>query len=416
MTATLNPSGRGPLAGILVLDLSRVFSGPWAAQMLADFGAEVIKVERPGRGDDVRYQGPRARDAEGRETRESSSFLAMNRGKRSITVDMARPEGQSLLHRLAAGSDVVIENFKSGDLARYGLDYAALKAINPRLVYCSITGFGQTGPYSHLPGYDPIFQSMSGLMSVTGLADGEPGGGPLRTGYSISDITAGFYAVAAILAALHHRDSVSGTGQHIDLALLDAQVAALSHVAMMYLVSGRQPPRLGNVSPITCPWQSLVCADGEIMIAVGNDTQFAALCEVLGHAEWARDERFLTNPLRVQHRSVLIPMVAAVMLTRSVREWYAAFDAAGVPSGPINGFAEVFADPQIVHRGLLFKQPHATAGEVPQVANPIRFSDSPITYHRPPPVLGQHTDEVLRERLHLNDEDLAALRAQQVIG
>ncbi len=404
------------LTGLRVLDLSRVFSGPWAAQMLADFGADVVKVERPGRGDDVRQQGLRARDAQGRETRESSSFLAMNRGKRSITVDMSRPEGQALLRRLAADSDILIENFKAGDLARYGLDYAALKTVNPRLVYCSITGFGQTGPYSHLPGYDPIFQSMSGLMSVTGHADGEPGGGPLRTGYSVSDITAGFYAVAAILAALHHRDRISGQGQHIDLALLDAQVAALSHVAMMYLVSGRQPPRLGNVSPITCPWQSFVCADGEIVIAVGNDPQFAALCGVLGHPEWATDARFATNPLRVQHRTELMPLLAAVMLTRSVRAWYAAFDAAGVPSGPINGFAEVFADPQIVHRGLLFRQPHASAGEVPQVGNPVRFSGSPIAYDRAPPLLGQHTDEVLRERLQLTDEDLAALRAQQVIG
>jgi len=403
------------LTGVRVLDLSRVFSGPWAAQMLADFGADVIKVERPGRGDDVRHQGLRAKDAQGRETKETSSFLAVNRGKRSITVDMSRPAGQALIRRLAAESDILIENFKAGDLARYGLDHATLKAINPRLVYCSITGFGQSGPYSHLPGYDPIFQSMSGLMSVTGHADEEPGGGPLRVGYSVSDITAGFYAVAAILAALRHRDMVSGEGQHIDLALLDAQVASISHVAMMYLVSGRQPPRLGNVSPITCPWQSFDCADGQIVVAVGNDAQFAAFCKVLGHPEWAGDERFTTNPLRAKHRLVLVPMLAEVLKTRTVREWYADFDAAGVPSGPINGFAEVFADPQIVHREMLLQQPHASAGTVPQVANPVKFSATPVAYRRAPPVLGEHTDEVLREVLSLRDAELDGLRADKVI-
>jgi crotonobetainyl-CoA:carnitine CoA-transferase CaiB-like acyl-CoA transferase len=403
------------LSGVRVLDLSRVFSGPWAAQMLADFGADVIKVERPGRGDDVRHQGLRVRDAQGNETRETSSFLAVNRGKRSITVDMSQPAGQALIRRLAEACDIVIENFKAGDLARYGLDYASLKAVNPRLVYCSITGFGQTGPYSHLPGYDPIFQSMSGLMSVTGHADDEPGGGPLRVGYSVSDITAGFYAVAAILAALRHRDVVSGEGQHIDLALLDAQVASISHVAMMYLVSGRQPPRLGNVSPITCPWQSFECADGQIVVAVGNDTQFAAFCKVLGHPEWATDGRFATNPLRAKHRLVLVPMLADVLKTRTVRAWYADFDAAGVPSGPINVFAEVFADPQIVHREMLLQQPHAAAGTVPQVANPVKFSATPVAYRRAPPLLGEHTDEVLREVLSLGEAELDGLRANKVI-
>ncbi len=403
------------LSGIRVLDLSRVFSGPWAAQMLADFGADVIKVERPGRGDDVRHQGPRARDAQGRDTQETSSFLAVNRGKRSITVDMSQPAGQALIRGLAQRSDILIENFKAGDLARYGLDYVSLKAINPRLVYCSITGFGQTGPYSHLPGYDPIFQSMSGLMSVTGRADGEPGDGPLRVGYSVSDITAGFYAVAAILAALRHRDMASGEGQHIDLALLDAQVASLSHVAMMYLVSGQQPPRLGNVSPITCPWQSFGCSDGDIMVAVGNDVQFAAFCRVLGRPKLATDERFATNPLRAQNRLTLIPMLAEILKRRGVHEWYADFDAAGVPSGPINGFADVFADPQIKHRELLMQQPHASAGTVPQVANPVKFSATPVEYRRAPPVLGQHTTEVLREVLSLGDAELDALRSDKVI-
>ena len=405
----------GALSGLRVLDLSRVFSGPWAAQMLADFGADVIKVERPGRGDDVRQQGVRAKDAEGRETKETSSFLAMNRGKRSITVDMAKPAGQALIRELAARCDILIENFKAGDLARYGLDYAALQAVNPKLVYCSISGFGQDGPYSHLPGYDPIFQSMSGLMSITGHGDDEPGGGPMRVGYSVGDITAGFYATSAILAALRHRDMVSGQGQHIDLALLDAQVAAISHVAMIYLVSGRQPPRLGNASPITCPWQSFDCADGQIVVAVGNDTQFAAFCRVLGHPEWAADERFATNPLRAANRLVLVPLLAEVIRRRRVADWHTEFDAAGVPSGPIYGFAEVFADPQIVHRRMLTELPHAAIGSVPQVANPVHFSGTPVEYRRAPPLLGEHTDEVLREVLGLDDARLAALHDGRVI-
>lgn len=403
------------LNGVRVLDLSRVFSGPWAAQMLADFGADVVKVERPGRGDDVRHQGLRARDSQGNETAETSSFLAMNRGKRSITIDIAQPAGQALVRELAAGSDILVENFKAGDLARYGLDFAALHAVNPRLVYCSISGFGQSGPYSHLPGYDPLFQSMSGLMSITGHADGEPGGGPMRVGYSVGDITAGFYAVSAILAALRHRDMVSGEGQHIDLALLDAQVASISHVAMMYLLSGQQPPRLGNASPITCPWQSFECADGQIVVAVGNDTQFVAFCQVLGVPELASDERFRTNPLRAQNRLVLVPKLAEQLARRAVRHWHEAFEAAGVPSGPINGFAEVFSDPQIVHRGMQMQMNHTATGTVPQVANPVKFSATPVQYHRAPPMLGEHTEEVLRERLSLSNERMAELRQERVI-
>ena len=403
------------LAGVRVLDLSRVFSGPWAAQMLADFGADVIKVERPGRGDDVRQQGIRIKDGQGAESSETSSFLAMNRGKRSITVDMSQPAGQELVRELAARSDILIENFKAGDLARYGLDFASLSKVNPRLVYCSISGFGQTGPYSHLPGYDPIFQSMSGLMSVTGHADEEPGGGPMRVGFSVADITAGFYAVSAILAALRHRDMVSGEGQHIDLALLDSQVAAISHVAMMYLVSGKQPPRLGNASPITCPWQSFECSDGEIVVAVGHDSQFAAFCKVLGAPALARDERFLTNPLRARNRLDLVPILAAILRTRAVRQWHEEFDAAGVPSGPINGFAEVFEDPQIAHREMLMDLPHARIGKVPQVANPVRFSGTPIEYRRAPPLLGEHTAEVLREVLDIDDTRLAQLQQAKAI-
>jgi crotonobetainyl-CoA:carnitine CoA-transferase CaiB-like acyl-CoA transferase len=405
----------GALSGVRVLDLSRVFSGPWASQMLADFGADVIKVERPGRGDDVRQQGIRVKDAQGQATTETSSFIAMNRGKRSITVDMSRPEGQALIRELAAHSDILLENFKAGDLARYGLDHESIRKINPRLVYCSISGFGQSGPYSQLPGYDPLFQSMSGLMSITGEGDDQPGGGPMRVGYSVGDITAGFYAVSAILAALRHRDVVSGEGQYIDLALFDAQVAAISHVGMMYLVSGQQPPRLGTASPITCPWQSFDCADGQIVIAVGNDTQFAAFCAVLGTPDLAQDARFQTNPLRARHREVLVPMLAEILRQRPVREWHAAFDAAGVPSGPINGFAEVFADPQIVHRQMRFDMPHSSAGTVPQVANPVRFSASPVEYVRPPPLLGEHTKEVLREVLALDEARIAQLQQDKVI-
>ena len=300
----------GCLSHVRVLDLSRVFAGPWAGQMLADFGADVIKVEHPVHGDDVRRMGVAHKDAQGRDTGETSSYLAMNRGKRSIGIDISKPSGQALVKRLAATSDVLIENFKTGNLARYGLDYAALRTINPRLVYCSITGFGQSGPYSELPGYDPIFQAMSGLMSITGVPDGQPGAGPNLVGYSVSDITAGYYATIAVLAALNHRDRVSGQGQHIDLALLDAQVHAVSHIAMHYLASGKMPVRAGAASQVTCPWQAFDCADMPLMLAVGTDQQFSRLCETLGLPELATDARFVTNRKRMEHKSALIPMLA----------------------------------------------------------------------------------------------------------
>jgi crotonobetainyl-CoA:carnitine CoA-transferase CaiB-like acyl-CoA transferase len=405
----------GCLSRARVLDLSRIFAGPWAAQMLADFGADVIKVERPRRGDDVRQQGYRVKDREGRETSETSSFLAMNRGKRSVTIDLASTVGQDLICRLAAESDILIENFKAGDLRRYGLDYETLSRANPRLVYCSITGFGQSGPYSHLPGYDPIFQSMSGLMSVTGNPDDEPGGGPQKVGYSIADITAGLYASIAILAALNYRDTVSGKGQYIDLALLDAQVAAMSHVAMNYLVSGRLQERMGTASPITCPWQTFKCAEGDITIAVGNDPQFVRFCEVLGKPALASDPRFSTNPMRAKNRKTLVPMLEEALLERPAREWYEAFEAAGVPSGPTYDFRQVFEDPQIRHRELLTEMSHPLAGAVPLVANPIKFSDTPVEYRRPPPLLGEHTREVLREVLWLDEQEIDALAQQGVI-
>ncbi len=405
----------GCLSRIRVLDLSRVFSGPWAAQLLADLGADVIKVERPGRGDDVRQQGYAVKDREGRETTETSSFIAMNRNKRSITVDMASETGQGLVRRLAARSDVMLENFKAGDLKRYGLDYESLSPVNPRLVYCSITGYGQTGPFSPQPGYDPIFQSMSGLMAMTGNPAGEPGGGPQKVGFAVSDLNAGFYATIAILAALHHRDTVSGKGQYIDVALFDATIAAISHKAMLYLVSGEQPERLGTASEITCPYQAFECADGEIMIAVGNDKQFADFCAVLGLPELARDARFVTNPLRAKNRPLLVPIIAAAMKPRPVGDWNEACASAGVPSGPINGFRQAFAHPQIVHREVLTEMPHPLAGTIPVVANPIKLSDTPVDYRRPPPLLGEHTREVLREVLEIGDEEIDRLARAKAI-
>lgn len=405
----------GALEGVKVLDLSRVFSGPWAAQMLADFGADVIKVERPGRGDDVRHQGYPMADGAGRPSGQTSSFVAMNRGKRSLTLDIARPEGQDLVRRLAARADIVIENFKAGDLRRYGLDYDALSAVNPRLVYCSITGFGQDGPYSHLPGYDPIFQSMSGLMSVTGLPDGEPGAGPVKAGYSVSDLTAGFYAVCAILAALRHRDQVSGQGQHIDLALLDAQIAAMSHIGMNYLASGQQPARTGSASQITAPFRAFACADGHLMVAVGNDAQFRAFCQVLGLPALAEDPRYLTNPLRAAAQAALGAELEPVMRSRSVAQWHAALEAAKVPCGPIYTLPQVFADPQVRHRGMLGSVTHPQLGEMPVIRNPIHFSATPIGAGLAPPLLGEHTAAILADELGLTPQDIERLHAEGIL-
>jgi crotonobetainyl-CoA:carnitine CoA-transferase CaiB-like acyl-CoA transferase len=406
----------GCLSHLRVLDLSRVFAGPWAGQMLADFGADVIKVEHPAHGDDVRRMGVAHKDAQGRDGGETSSYLAMNRGKRSIGIDISKPSGQALVQRLVATSDVLIENFKTGNLARYGLDYATLRTINPRLVYCSITGFGQSGPYSELPGYDPVFQAMSGLMSITGVPDGQPGAGPNLVGYSVSDITAGYYATIAILAALNHRDSVSGQGQHIDLALLDAQVHAVSHIAMHYLASGNMPVRAGAASQVTCPWQAFDCSDMPLMLAVGTDPQFSRLCETLGLPELATDARFVTNRKRMEHKSALIPMLAARFKTRGARAWMEALNAIGVASGPINDFGQVLADPQVQHREMLREIPHPLSGTLPIVANPVRFSDTPIEYGRWPPLLGEHTREVLRDMLAMSEEDIAALEREKVIS
>jgi crotonobetainyl-CoA:carnitine CoA-transferase CaiB-like acyl-CoA transferase len=389
----------GPLPRIRVLDMTRIFAGPWAAQILADFGAEVVKVEHPKGGDDVRRMGFPQKDAEGKETGDTSSFLAMNRGKRSVALDIATPEGQADLRALAGKADVFIENFKAGGLARYGLDYASLAEINPRLIYCSITGFGQDGPYAALPGYDPIFQAMSGLLSVTGNPDGTAGAGPALVGYSVSDINAGFYATIAILAALHHRDTVSGKGQHIDLALLDAQVAAHSHIAMNYMVSGKMPVRAGTASQINTPWQSFDTADRPLMVAVGNDRQFAQFCTVLGLPDVPADPRFATNRQRMAHKPELLPLLQQALLARTAGEWVDLLNAAGISSGPLNDFGAAVQDPQLRHRGMWQEMPHPRAGTMPFVANPVRFSDTPLTYGRVPPQLGEHTREVLEDWL-----------------
>jgi crotonobetainyl-CoA:carnitine CoA-transferase CaiB-like acyl-CoA transferase len=394
----------GALPRIRVLDMTRIFAGPWAAQILADFGAEVVKVEHPRGGDDVRRMGFPQKDAEGNETGDTSSFLAMNRGKRSVALDIATPEGQAALRALAAKADVFIENFKAGGLARYGLDYASLSALNPRLVYCSITGFGQDGPYAALPGYDPIFQAMSGLLSVTGNPEGTPGAGPALVGYSVSDINAGFYATIAILAALHHRDTISGRGQHIDLALLDAQVAAHSHIAMNYLVSGKMPVRAGTASQINTPWQSFETADRPLMVAVGNDKQFAQFCAVLGLPEVPADPRFATNRQRMAHKPELLPLLQGALLQRLAGEWVDLLNTAGISSGPLNDFGAAVQDPQLLHRGMWQDMPHPRAGSMPFVANPVRFSETPVAYRRAPPQLGEHTAEVMAEWLGTETE------------
>jgi len=388
-----------PLSGIRVLDLSRVLAGPWAGQLLADLGADVVKVEKPQGGDDTRAWGPPyLKDASGRDTGEASYFLCANRNKRSVAIDIATPEGQAQVRALAGQADVLLENFKVGGLKRYGLDYTSLKEGHPRLVYCSITGFGQTGPYAARAGYDFLIQGMGGLMSVTGGADGEPGAGPQKVGVALTDIMTGLYATVAVQAALAERER-SGLGQHIDLALLDVQIACLANQASNYLAGGQLPRRMGNAHPNIVPYQDFPTADGDIILAVGNDEQFARFCAVAGHAEWARDPRFASNAQRVAHRAVLLPLLRQATVMRSSADWIAALEAAGVPCGPINRIDEVFADPQVQARGLRMALPHPLAGEVPLVANPIRLSGSPVSYHRPPPLLGQHTDEVLAQWL-----------------
>jgi crotonobetainyl-CoA:carnitine CoA-transferase CaiB-like acyl-CoA transferase len=409
------PAQPGALAGLRVLDLSRVLAGPWAGQLLADLGADVVKVERPGAGDDTRAWGPPwLADADGASTGEAAYYLAANRNKRSVTVDLASPEGQRLVRELAQQADVVIENFKVGGLVQYGLDHERLRALNPRLIYCSITGFGQTGPYATRAGYDFLIQGMGGLMSVTGKPDGDPGAGPVKVGVALTDVMTGLYATVAVLAALQHRER-TGEGQHIDLALLDVQVACLANQAANHLVGGLVPQRLGNAHPNIVPYQDFPTADGHMIIAVGNDGQFAKLCATLGQPQWATDERFATNPQRVKHRADLIGLLRGATATQPTAHWVAAMEAAGVPCGPINTIDQVFQDPQVQARGLRVEMPHPTAGTVPLVANPIRLSGTPVDYRRAPPTLGQHTDEVLAQWLQLESDAVADLRNRRVV-
>ncbi len=404
-----------PLSHIRVLDLSRVLAGPWASQNLADLGAEVIKVERPGLGDDTRAWGPPfLKDADGRETNNSAYYLSVNRGKKSVTLDISRPEGQRIARELAARSDVLLENYKVGGLAKYGLGYDEVRKLNPRIVYCSITGFGQTGPHAHRPGYDFIFQGMGGLMSITGERDDSPGGGPQKVGIAITDVLTGMYAALAITAALAHRGR-TGEGQYIDLALLDTIVAFGANQIFNYFVSGKVPPRYGNAHANLVPYEVFSAADGHIILAAGNDSQWESFCRAAGRSELATDPRFRTNPDRIRNRKALIPLVRDIMKERTRKDWIARLDAAGVPCGPINNYEEVFDDPQVRHRGLRIETPHPLSKSIPGIASPMRFSKTPVEYDLPPPLLGQHTREVLSGLLGLTEEDIDRLRAEGVI-
>jgi crotonobetainyl-CoA:carnitine CoA-transferase CaiB-like acyl-CoA transferase len=414
--ATEHNSGMPKALGhIRVLDMSRVLAGPWCSQNLADLGADVIKIERPGCGDDTRAWGPPyARDAAGVDTSEAAYYLAANRGKRSVTVDIASAEGQALLRELVRHCDVVLENYKVGQLKRYGLDYDSLKAIKPDLVYCSVTGFGQDGPYAHRAGYDFLIQGMGGLMSVTGERDDLPGGGPQKVGVALTDLMTGMYATIAVMAALTHRDR-TGSGQYIDMALLDVQVAMLANVGSNYLNSGKPPKRWGNAHPNIVPYQTFACSDGYIIVATGNDGQYQKFVEAGGRPELASDPRFATNPLRVQHRDTLVPLLAAMVLTRSRAFWIEGLEAVGVPCGPINDVGEVYQDPQVVARGLVVELPHPTAGTVKLVRSPMKLSATPALADLAPPLLGQHTEEVLGQLLGHSAADVAALRAKGVL-
>jgi crotonobetainyl-CoA:carnitine CoA-transferase CaiB-like acyl-CoA transferase len=420
--AALSPTA---LQGVRVLDLSRVLAGPWATQTLADLGADVIKIERPGTGDDTRGWGPPfLQTPDGQDTAEAAYYLGANRNKRSVTCDLAHPEGQALIRELARHCDVMVENFKVGDMARYGLDFASLQALNPKLVYCSITGFGQTGPYRERAGYDYAIQGMGGLMSVTGERDDLPGGGPQKVGVAVADLFTGLYATVAILAALRHAEH-SGQGQHIDMALLDTQVAMLANLGANYLVHGqfaqRVPGRAGNAHVNIVPYQVFEVAPNEegqaqhLILAVGNDGQFQRFCQVAGHPEWAQDARFKLNQDRVRHRAVLVPMLEAVLKTRAKADWLSALEQAKVPCGPINNLAEVFADPHIQARDMVQHWQHPHAPDVQLVASPLKLSATPVCAVRPPPLLGQHTVEVLQDVLGWSPEHVAALHAQGVV-
>jgi formyl-CoA transferase len=405
----------GPLSHIRVLDLSRVLAGPWAAQNLADLGAEVIKIERPGAGDDTRGWGPPfLKDAAGKDTIESAYFQAVNRNKKSVTLDISKPEGQTIARELALKSQVLIENYKVGTLKRYGLDFDSLKKDNPGLIYCSVTGFGQDGPYAPRPGYDFIFQGMGGLMSITGERDGQPGAGPQKVGIAITDVLTGMYASVAILAAITHRER-TGQGQYIDAALLDTIVAFNANQITSYFASGKIPVRWGNAHAQVVPYEVFPTADGHIILAVGNDSQFASFCQAAGCPELAEEARFKTNPARIVHRGELIPLIAEIMRTRSKREWIEALEAANVPCGPINNMKEVFEDPQVQHRQLRVDMPHPNGGTASVVRSPLRLSETPVEYRLAPPTLGQHNEEILKGLLGRSDADLARLKAAGIV-
>ncbi|HVL75733.1 MAG TPA: CaiB/BaiF CoA-transferase family protein [Noviherbaspirillum sp.] len=409
-----SPLNNKALGHIRILDLTRVLAGPWCAQNLADLGADVIKIERPGAGDDTRHWGPPyLKDSEGRDTSEAAYYLAANRGKRSVTLDIATPEGQDIVRRLAREADVVLENYKVGQLKKYGLDYESLKREKPDLVYCSITGFGQDGPYAQRAGYDFIIQGMGGFMSITGERDDLPGGGPQKAGIAISDLMTGMYATIAVLAALAHRDR-TGEGQYIDMALLDVQVAMLANMATNYLASGNAPRRWGNAHPNIVPYQTFATSDGHIIVAVGNDGQYRRFVEAGGRPELAVDERFATNPMRVRHRETLVPILAEMVQARTKQEWIDALEAAGVPCGPINTLDEVFENPQVVARGMRIELDHPSAGKVPLVRSPMKMSATPTTHEGAPPLLGQHTEEVLCEVLGMSADEVKGLRARGV--
>lgn len=411
------------MSHLRVLDLSRVLAGPWCTQNLADMGADVIKIEKPGEGDDTRRWGPPFfTDEHGNLTDQACYFASCNRNKRSVTVDMATEEGQQLIRELATQSDIVVENFKTGGLKRYGLDYESLRVLNPRLIYCSVTGFGQTGPYAARPGYDLLMQAMSGMMSITGHPDGEPGGGPMKVGVAVTDLFTGMYATTAILMALEARHK-TGRGQHIDLALLDVAMAMLANQGAGFLNAANIPQRMGTVHPSVVPYQDFPTADGNMLLAVGNDGQFARFCKAAG-LDWAQDERFIANAGRVIHRKTLIPMVAAVTFSKTTAEWIALLEAHNVPCGPINHVGQAFADPQVLSRNTRVEQlryPEAESLEPGQVqriastASPLRLSETPPTLRYAPPALGQHTQEVMRDYLKLDEARIAALCAKGVL-
>ncbi|SAK55071.1 L-carnitine dehydratase/bile acid-inducible protein F [Caballeronia arationis] len=405
----------GALSHIRVLDLTRVLAGPWCGQTFADFGADVIKIERPETGDDTRHWGPPyLKTPDGADTHEAAYYLAANRNKRSVTVDIASPEGQQIIRELAAQSDVVLENYKVGQLKKYGLDYQSLREVKRDLVYCSVTGFGQTGPYAPRAGYDFIIQGIGGFMSITGERDGQPGGGPQKAGVAIADLMTGMYATIGVMAALAHRDR-TGEGQYVDMALLDVQVAMLANMNTNFLASGQPPVRWGNAHPNIVPYQTFQTSDGWIIVAVGNDGQFRKFVDAGGRPELADDPRFATNPSRVRNRETLVPILAAIVRERGKHDWLAALEAAGVPCGPINDLGEVFEDPQVVARGMQVELPHPTGATVKLVPSPIKMSATPPEARLHPPMLGEHTDSVLRELLGYGDARIAHLRESKAI-